>query len=95
MTITKIGNKIIIDGNIATISDVVKIKDALKDIPKGSEITIFLKNSMMLPSSLLGMLLKFVQVDKIKVNIEYVKEEIGSLLEEMDLTKIFHTRKVT
>ena len=95
MTIAKMGNKITIEGNIATISDIVKIKERLKDVAKGSSITIFLKDAMMLPSSFLGLLLKFVQVDKTDVTLEYAKDEIGSLLEEMNLVSLLRAKKVS
>ena len=94
MNIEISGNRLTVEGEVNTISRVQEFKEKLQRVKDGGEVTIYFKDATVLPSSLLGTLLKMIKADGINTTVEYSSEQIGSMLDRMQLKEIFRARRV-
>ncbi len=86
---SQVGNKVIIKiyEHVTSIADVHNIKTHIHD-GTFDEIEIVLYDAFVIPSALIGLLLKIVKGDKKIVNIKATNELI-ELLKELNLQNIF------
>lgn len=89
-------SEITVLGNIQSIEDYQEIKDAVRSLTdKGNtSITIRIPDSLSMPSSVIGFLLKLVHVDNIAVNIFVGDDRLYNLLDILNLITIFKVKKV-
>jgi len=95
MEISILGNSIAINGNIKSVSDFQKIKSNLDSLTvQHKNITIKIKDSMSITSSVIGYFNKLILKDKIDINIEVGNDQLFELLNELNLVAVFHAKKV-
>lgn len=95
MEITTSSNIATIIGNIKSVSDFQNIKsslDALKATQKS--ITIEIKDSISITSSVIGYFNKLILKDKIRVQMNIENEQLMSLLEDLNLVQTFNAKKI-
>jgi len=94
MTVKREGNVIEIEGNIKSLEDFEKIKYTIEEIMPTKSITLNLKDSISITSSVIGYLNKLVNVDGVEVYLNVKTQELYDLLRDLDLDKVFHIRRV-
>ncbi|MDR3578956.1 MAG: hypothetical protein P4L44_03220 [Oryzomonas sp.] len=89
-------NEIIVTGNIKTLEDSNKIKDAIgRLVAHGSQnIHLEINDSFSMSSTVIGFLMKLVHHDKVQLSISVVDGRLYTLLDELCMVKIFNVRLV-
>ena len=89
-------NELTISDNIKSIEDGAKIKDAINALKNGGATSIMLKieDSFSMTSTVIGFLMKLVNIDKIKVQMVVGDPRLYQLLEELSLVHSFNIRLV-
>jgi len=87
-------NELTIIGNIKSIEDSVEIKKAITDLQQKGARSIVLKihESFSMTSTVIGHLMKLVNVDKISVSLVVDDQRLYEILEELNLVKPFNVR---
>jgi len=94
MDIKTVGNSVIITGNIKTIGDYQAIKNILENLAENSKnITIDIKDSISITSSVIGYLTKLVQKDKVNIQIRVGDANLYDLFDEINLVQLFKITK--
>ena len=94
MDITTSGNSVIITGNIKTIGDYQTIKDTLeKLVGSSNNITIIIKDSISITSSVIGYLTKLVQKDNVDIQIRVGDANLYELFDEINLVQLFRVSR--
>jgi len=86
-----------IDENIKSLGDNDAIKHAIEDAwhdDNEKSINIFINDSFIITSSVIGFLIKFIKKDKIKITINIYNEELYEMLDDMNLLKALNVKKV-
>ena len=94
MNISTSSNVVTITGNIKSISDFQSIKstiDSMKDSMQ--DITIDIKDSISITSSVIGYLNKLILKDSINLNMKIGNEQLMHLLEDLNLTGTFKAKR--
>jgi len=88
------GSEIIITGNIKSIEDSQEIKNAISAMQQKGSRSIRLKilDSFSMTSTVIGHLMKLVNLDKIPVSLVVGDERLYQLLEELSLVQTFNVR---
>ncbi len=95
MKISSTSNVVNIVGNIKNISDLSSIREVLEDIKVVSNnITINIKDSISITSSVVGYLNKLVLKDNIKLDMNIGSKQLMNLLDDLNLTKTFNARYI-
>lgn len=95
MEITHRSDDFLIEGNIKTIGDFQAIKQALDTFIKhNTSLTLIIKDSISVTSSVIGYLTKLVLKDKIAVEIRVGNSELINLFEELGLKELLHVRSI-
>jgi len=90
MDIQIVGNSVTITGNIKTIGDYQAIKSTLESLAATSKnITIDIKDSISITSSVIGFLTKLVQKDKVDIQIKVGNANLYELFDEINLVQLF------
>lgn len=89
-------SEITITGNIQSIEDYQEIKDVVREMMnKGlTSITIRIPDSLSMPSSVIGFLLKLVHVDNINLTILVKDDRLFNLMEILNLVNVFNVKKM-
>jgi len=87
---------IVIRGNIKSLDDYTEIKRVSQQLISGgaSHITFDISESLSMVSSVIGHLIKMINVDKVNININVTDERLYSLLEQLNLVDLFNVEKV-
>ncbi|SFV69334.1 hypothetical protein MNB_SM-5-1401 [hydrothermal vent metagenome] len=94
MDIKTVGNSVIITGNIKTIGDYQAIKSTLESLAATSKtITIDIKDSISITSSVIGFLTKLVQKEKIDIQIRVGDANLYNLFDEINVVQLFKVTK--
>lgn len=95
MDILTTSNRVTISGNIKSVSDYQKIKDAVDSlVVTHKSIIIEIKDSISITSSIIGYLTKLVQKDGIDLSIYIGNESLMEIFEDLNLISLFKVRKV-
>lgn len=88
--------EITISGNIQSIEDYQAIKDGVGSILNKGSKSIILKipDSLSMPSSVIGFLLKIVHVDSVTITVLIKDERLYNLLEVLNLVSVLNVKKV-
>lgn len=87
---------IIITGTIKTISNAHMIKEAIHTTHEqypGTIINLIIQNSFIITSSVIGFVIKSIQLDKIALHVNVGSEELYTMLEDMNLIEMMNVRK--
>jgi anti-anti-sigma regulatory factor len=93
---TRNHQELVISGNIKSIEDSVEIKNALGALQNNGTKVILLKiqDSFSMTSTVIGYLMKLVNLDKIKISLTVGDQRLYQLLEELNLIQPFNVRLV-
>jgi hypothetical protein len=96
MELSTSSNTLVITGNIKSINDFQDIKSTL-DIMKMNfpSITIEMKDSISITSSVIGYLNKLVLKDKIKITIKVSNKQLLELFRDLHLIETFNVREAS
>ena len=94
MEISTSGNTVTITGNIKSVSDYQAIKTTLDALTRNSSITINIKDSISITSSVIGYFNKLVLKDKINIQMNIGNEQLMELLQDLNLASIFNAKKI-
>ncbi|MGE4498097.1 MAG: hypothetical protein AB7E48_09475 [Deferribacterales bacterium] len=88
------GNSVHIKGNIKSIDDYLAVKNSLQELAdKGvRSIEVCFTDSVSITSSIIGFMLKLINVDKIDLSVTAGDKKLLALLEELELQGIFKVR---
>ncbi len=89
-------NELTITGNIKSIEDSSEIKKALQALQQAGARNVLLKvkDSFAMTSTVIGHLMKLVNIDKITISIVVGDYRLYELLEELSLIHLFNVRHV-
>ena len=94
MQISVSSSNITIDGNIKSVSDFQEIKSGVDGVvAHHKSITINIKDSLSITSSVIGYLNKLVLKDRIDIHMIVGNEQLMELLTELNLASVFKARK--
>ncbi len=94
MDISSSANTVTITGNIKSVSDFQSIKAAIDSlISSTSNVTLDIKNSISITSSVIGYLNKLVLKDSINLNMKIGNEQLMYLLEDLNLISTFQAKR--
>ena len=88
-------SEITIIGNIQSIEDYQEIKDTVRSVlSKGAaQITIKIPDSLSMPSSVIGFLLKLVHVDNVGITMLVKDDRLYNLMEILNLVTVLNVKK--
>jgi len=89
-------NELTISGNIKSIEDSMEIKNAINALQKKGSKSILLRirDSFSMTSTVIGYLMKLVNLDNITISMVVGDERLYQLLEELSLVHSFNVRFV-
>ncbi len=89
-------NELIISGNIKSIEDSVEIKQAINALQqKGAKnLLLRIQDSFSMTSTVIGHLMKLVNLDKLPVSLVVGDRRLYELLEELSLIQPFNVRLI-
>jgi hypothetical protein len=87
-------NELIITGNIKSIEDGIEIKAAINALKEKGAKSLLLKivDSFSMTSTVIGFLMKLVNLDKITVSLLIGDQRLYQLLDELNLVQPFNAR---
>jgi len=89
------GNRVVVKGNVKSISDFNDIKNSVDAIISTSKhVVLELVDSISLTSSVIGYLSKLVNVDKIMVEMYVGDQGLYDLLSDLGLVSLFKVKKI-
>lgn len=95
MEISSSSNNVVITGNIKSINDFQSIKTSLDSIKaNNTSITIDIKDSISITSSVIGYLNKLVLKDEIALHIKVGNAQLIDLFNDLNLSKVFNVTKL-
>lgn len=95
MQISISSNSITIDGNIKSVNDYQEIKKSVSSlVSANNEITIIIKDSLSITSSVIGYFNKLVLKDGIKITMRIGNAQLMELLEDLNLQSVFNASKI-
>ena len=83
---------IIIEGHITGIDEVMQIKEIINSNAGVNTIELVIKDAFVIPSALLGFLVKLANRDGKSIIISEAKSELKNLLDDLDLNQTFLIR---
>jgi hypothetical protein len=97
MQIEKSGsNELTINGNIKSIEDGNAIKEAINACKKEGTTSVLLRiqDSFSMTSTVIGFLMKLVNIDKLRVSLVVGDARLYQLLDELSLVQAFNVRLI-
>lgn len=95
MQISVSNNKVVITGNIKTVSDYQQIKETIDKLTQNNKhITIIIQDSISITSSIIGYLNKLVLKDNIDLEIKVGDDQLMELFEDLNLISLFKVKKL-
>jgi adenosine deaminase len=85
-----------ISGNIKSIDDYLAIKSSFQELVDAGhrKIDVSFVNSVSITSSVIGFMLKLVNVDKVDLNVYAGDRKLIALMEELDLQEVFKVQSL-
>jgi hypothetical protein len=92
----KSNNDLVITGNIKSVEDSMEIKEAITALQKKGVKSVLLRiqDSFSMTSTVIGYLMKLVNIDKVTVSLIVGDQRLYQLLEELSLVQLFNVRFV-
>jgi len=95
MEISNNGSNVEIEGNIKSLKDFQDIKRLLDNISNpGDFLSIHIKNSISITSSVIGYFVKLINKDKVNISINVGDKRLFNLFDDLNLISLFHVKKV-
>ncbi|GAB1535474.1 hypothetical protein ADMFC3_11050 [Geovibrio sp. ADMFC3] len=85
-----------IKGNIKTLENYMTIKEVVQSmVDRGADsITFIIEDSLSMTSSVIGYLMKLVNVDRIHIHMYIGDDRLIDLMEELSLVQVFGVKKL-
>jgi len=93
MEIRKQNNNIEIHGVIKTMSDATKLNDLLNEYNEGSSVIIKLHDSFIMPSMVIGGLLKRAE-EGINIQLQVKSDILYEVLDDLNLIDKLHVKRI-
>ncbi len=94
MEISSSSNVVTITGNIKTVNDFQQIKSSLDSLARQHKsVTLQIKDSLSITSSVIGYFNKLILKDKIDLNMNVGNAKLLELIDDLNLTSTFKARK--
>jgi anti-anti-sigma regulatory factor len=89
-------NELVIIGNIKSIEDSMAIKEAINALCNAGNKNILLRiqDSFSMTSTVIGHLMKMINIDKVAISLVIGDPRLHQLLEELNLVQQFNARLV-
>jgi hypothetical protein len=89
-------NELTIVGNIKSIEDSMEIKQAINNLhQKGAKsITLKITDSFSMTSTVIGHLMKLINIDKVSVSMIVGDRRLYEIIEELSLVQLFNVRMI-
>jgi hypothetical protein len=89
-------NELVISGNMKSIEDSTKIKESVNALKKNGSngVVLRIQDSFSMTSTVIGFLMKLVNVDKVRVSLIVGDPRLYQLLDELCLVPVFNVRLV-
>jgi len=88
-------NTVTITGNIKSVSDFQTIKNTVERLKATQKsITVEIKDSLSITSSVIGYFNKLVLKDKIDLHTDIGNEQLMDLFDELNLSSVFKAKKI-
>lgn len=83
-------------GNIKTLDNYNEIKQTIQQmIASGTRhLTLNVRDSLSMVSSVIGFLIKIINIDGVALNVNVWDERLYSLLDQLSLIELFHVKQV-
>ena len=81
-----------IEGHITGMSEVMEIKNIVSQSQGTNAVELVIEDAFVIPSALIGYLVKLVNFDKKKVIIKAKQQELKNLIIDLNLDQIFDMR---
>ncbi|OIP54618.1 MAG: hypothetical protein AUK54_05940 [Helicobacteraceae bacterium CG2_30_36_10] len=95
MEISTSSNTVTITGNIKSVSDFQTIKNTVERLKATQKsITVEIKDSLSITSSVIGYFNKLVLKDKIDLHTDIGNEQLMDLFDELNLSSVFKAKKI-
>jgi hypothetical protein len=95
MDISTSGSTITITGNIKSVADYQELKTTVDGVIASYDaITLDIKDSISITSSIIGYFNKIILKDKIAVTMKIGNAQLMELLEDLNLVSLFQAKKV-
>jgi len=95
MEIKIIGSNVVeITGNIKSLEDYAEIKNTIMHVIGGghNNITINVKDSLSMVSSVIGYFIKVINIDKVELQVNVWDERLYNLLDQLSLVGLFKVK---
>ena len=89
--------RITVEGAIQSVQDAMDVKKALSDqvaVDPGVALELRLPDASVLPSSVIGALLRLVEIDKAQVSLQVGQEVLRESLKKLNFDAILHVRSL-
>ncbi|MGE4318114.1 MAG: hypothetical protein AB7E96_04320 [Deferribacterales bacterium] len=85
-----------IHGNIKSLDNYNEIKQTIQQLVSGGarNLTLNVRDSLSMVSSVIGFLIKIINVDGVALNVNVWDERLYALLDQLSLVELFHVRHV-
>ena len=94
MNISTTGNRIMIEGNIKSVSDYQSIKSTIDSVTtQNKTIVIDVKDSISITSSVIGYFNKVILKDNIDIQMKIGNPQLLELLQDLNLASVFKATK--
>ena len=94
MEISVSSNSVTITGSIKSVGDFQSIKSAVDSLKTSyKSINIDIKDSISITSSVIGYFNKLVLKDNMEIHMNVGKEQLFSLMDELNLSQVFNLKK--
>jgi hypothetical protein len=89
-------NSVKIKGNIKSIDDYLTVKNSLQELVDSGcrSIDICFLDSVSITSSIIGYMLKLINIDKIELTVAAGDKKLITLMEELELHNVFSVREL-
>lgn len=83
-------------GNIKSLDHYNEIKQTIQHLVSNGtrNLTINVRDSLSMVSSVIGFLIKVINVDGVTLNVNVWDERLYALLDQLSLVELFHVRQV-
>lgn len=89
-------NEIIIRGNISKMEDYFDLKKAVKELTENGAniLNIKIPDSITITSSAVGLFLRTINEDNVKINLFIGDDKLFSLLDSLEMLNVFNVKRL-
>ena len=87
--------KVVVSGIVENVDDCTQISSAMKEVAKnsGNSVAVEFLDSFVIPSTLIGQILKMIQVDNMTIRVK-ANSDLYELLDRLSLVSVFNVSRI-